>query len=256
MLGPQAIELTTSTDDVDLVVRWRLEGAQPEAHYVLTAKTAGDYIVGYQSQDTRSIDDLDEVLCGSYQHALSVLDGSAPLGAWELFAPMALTQYAIGDVAVTSGVYLPSEVAEFVHERQLMSDRQPYGMSLRNDSLDIVPSMYAPQPGLRTAMTVGQQRGFAFGLAARADTLYGTYTQLCRNEYGLTAYRHNVYDRSLTDAVHAMAELIAVEPSGDDSIDYVPSYSGGGTVPRGSSTSRTRMPSARRRAVSCSPRTT
>jgi len=226
VLGPQAIELTTSTDDVDLVVRWRLEGAHPEAHYVVTAKTAGDYIVGYQSQDTKSLDDLDEVLCGSYQHALSVLDGSAPLGAWELFAPMALTQYSVGDVAVTSGVYLPSEVAEFVHERQLMSDRQPYGMSLRNDSLDIVPSMYSPQPGLRTAMTVGQQRGFAFGIAARADTLYGTYTQLCRNEYGLTAYRRNVYDRSLTDAVHAMTALIAVEPSGDDSVDYVPSYSG------------------------------
>lgn len=226
VLGPQAIELTTSTDDIELVVRWRLEGAAPEAHHVLTAKTAGDYIVGYQSQDTRSLDDLDEVLCGSYQHALSVLDGSAPLGAWELFAPMALTQYAVGGVAVTSGVYLPAEVAEFVHERQLMSDRQPYGMSLRNDSLDIVPSMYSPQPGLRTAMAVGEQRGFAFGVAARADSLYGTYTQLCRNEYGLTAYRRNVYDRSLTDAVHAMTALIAVEPDGDDSIDYIPSYSG------------------------------
>ncbi|MEU4017313.1 hypothetical protein AB0E56_18810 [Microbacterium sp. NPDC028030] len=226
LLGPQAIELTTSTDDFDLVVRWRLDGANPEAHHVLTAKIAGDYIVGYQSQDTRSLDDLDEVLCGSYQHALSVLDGSAPLGAWELFAPMALTQYAVGSVAVTSGVYLPAEVAEFVHERQLMSDRQPHGMSLRNDSLDIVPSIYSPQPGLRTAMAVGEQRGFAFGLAARADTLYGTYTHLCRNEYGLTAYRQNVYDRSLTDAVHAMAALIAVEPNGDDSVDYIPSHSG------------------------------
>lgn len=29
VLGPQAIELTTSTDDFDLVVRWRLEGANP-----------------------------------------------------------------------------------------------------------------------------------------------------------------------------------------------------------------------------------
>ncbi|WP_146114241.1 hypothetical protein [Microbacterium sp. MYb72] len=226
VLGPQAIELRTSTDDVDLVVRWRLEGDNPEAHYVLTAKTAGDYIVGYQSQDTRSLDDVDEVLCGSYQHALSVLDGSAPLGAWELFAPMALTQYEVGGVAVTSGLYLPAEVAEFVHERQLMSDRQPYGMSLRNDSLDVVPSMYSPQPGLRTAMTVGQQRGFAFGIAARADTLYGTYTRLCRDEYGLTAYRRNVYDRSLTDAVHSMTELIAIEPNGDDSTDYIPSFSG------------------------------
>ena len=226
VLSAQAIELRTSTDDVDLVVRWRLEGDNPEAHYVLTAKTAGDYIVGYQSQDSKGIDDLDEVLCGSYQHALSVLDGSAPLGAWELFAPMALTQYAVGNVAVTSGVYLPAEVAEFVHERQLMADRQPYGMSLRNDSLDIVPCMYSPQPGLRTAMAAGESRGFAFGLAARADTLYGTYTQLCRGEYGLTAYRHNVYDRSLTDAVHAMTDLIAVEPSGDDSVDYIPSNSG------------------------------
>lgn len=226
VLGSQAIELRTSTADVELTVRWRLEGENPEAHYVLTAKTAGDYIVGYQSQDARTLDDVDEVLCGSYQHALSVLDGSAPLGAWELFAPMALTQYAVGDVAVTSGVYLPTEVAEFVHERQLMSDRQPYGMSLRNDSLDIVPSMYSPHPGLRTAMVVGEQRGFAFGLAARANTLYGTYAQLCRGEYGLTAYRHNVYDRSLTDAVHAIRDLIAVEPDGDDSVDYIPSYSG------------------------------
>ena len=226
VLGPQAIELSTSTDDVDLVVRWRLEGANPEAHHVLTAKTAGDYIVGYQSQDAKSLDDLSEVLCGSYQHALSVLDGSAPLGAWELFAPMALTQYAIGDVAVTSGVFLPAEVAEFVHERQLMSDRQPYGMSLRSDSLDIVPCMYSPQPGIRTVMAVGEQRGFAFGVAARADTLYGTYAHLCRAEYGLAAYRQNVYDRSLTDAVHAMAALIAVEPDGDDAVDYIPSFSG------------------------------
>ncbi|MFK4851599.1 hypothetical protein ACI3KT_08195 [Microbacterium sp. ZW T6_19] len=226
VLGPQAIELRTSTDDVELVVRWRLEGAHPEAHYVLTAKNAGDYIVGYQSQDTRSLDDVDEVLCGSYQHALSVLDGSAPLGAWELFAPMALTQYAVGGIPVTSGVYLPSEVAEFVHERQLMADRQPYGMSLRNDSLDVVPCMYSPQPGLRTAMAAGAQRGFAFGIAVRADTLYATYADLCRTEYGLVAYRSNVYERSLTDAVHAMAALIAVEPDGDDAIDYIPSYSG------------------------------
>ncbi|WP_407360271.1 hypothetical protein [Microbacterium sp. LBN7] len=226
VLGPQAIELSTSTDDVDLVVRWRLEGANPEAHHVLTAKTAGDYIVGYQSQDAKSLDEMAEVLCGSYQHALSVLDGSAPLGAWELFAPMALTQYAVGDLAVTSGVYLPAEVAEFAHERQLMSDRQPYGMSLRSDSLDIVPCMYSPQPGLRTVMAVGEQRGFAFGVAARVDTLYGTYAHLCRSEYGLAAYRQNVYDRSLTDAVHAMAALIAVEPDGDDSVDYIPSFSG------------------------------
>ena len=226
VLGPQAIELRTSTDDVELVVRWRLEGDNPEAHHVLTAKNAGDYIVGYQSQDARSLDDLDEVLCGSYQHALSVLDGSAPLGAWELFAPMALTQYAVSGVPVTSGIYLPSEVAEFVHERQLMSDRQPYGMSLRNDSLDLVPCMYSPQPGLRTAMAVGEERGFAFGVAAQADTLYAAYSQLCRGEYGLTAYRRNVYERSLTDAVHAMAELIAVEPAGDDSVDYIPSFSG------------------------------
>ncbi|KRC61624.1 hypothetical protein ASE14_12340 [Agromyces sp. Root81] len=225
-LSGQVIELRTSTDDVELVVNWRLDGDHPEAHYVLKAKKAGDYLVGYQSQDVKQLDDLDEVLCGSYQHALTVVDGSAPLGAWELFAPMALTQYAVADVAVTSGVYLPAEVAEFVHERQLMSDRQPYGMSLRNDSLDVVPSIYAPQPGLRTAMAAGERRGFAFGLAARAGSLYDTYTQLCRGEYGLKAYRHNVYDRSLTDAVHAMTELIAIEPDGDDSVDYIPSYSG------------------------------
>ena len=225
-LGAQAIELRTSTDDVELVVNWRLDGDHPEAHYVLTAKNAGDYLVGYQSQDAKTLDDLDEVLCGSYQHALSVVDGSAPLGAWELFAPMALTQYSVADVAVTSGVYLPAEVAEFVHERQLMSDRQPYGMSLRNDSLDVVPSIYAPQPGLRTAMAAGDRRGFAFGIAARAGSLYETYTELCRGEYGLKAYRHNVYDRSLTDAVHAITELIAIEPDGDDSVDFIPSYSG------------------------------
>lgn len=225
-LSGQVIELRTSTDDVELVVRWRLDGDQPEAHYVLKAKQAGDYLVGYQSQDVKGIDDLDEVLCGSYQHALTVVDGSAPLGAWELFAPMALTQYAVAGVAVTSGVYLPAEVAEFVHERQLMSDRQPYGMSLRNDSLDVVPSVYAPQPGLRTAMAAGERRGFAFGVAARVGSLYDAYTALCRGEYGLKAYRSNVYDRSLTDAVHAMAELIAIEPDGDDSVDFIPSYSG------------------------------
>ncbi|WIY81713.1 NEW3 domain-containing protein [Propionimicrobium sp. PCR01-08-3] len=225
-IGKKAIELITGTDDVGLTVRWQLEGDNPEAHYVLTAKNDGDYLVGYQSQDTKSIDDLDEVLCGTYQHALTVREGSAPLGAWELFAPMSLTQYNANDVAVTTGVFLPADVAEFVHERQLMSDQQPYGMSLRNDSLDVVPCMYSPQPGLRTAMKDGDRRGFAFGIAARVDTLYGTYAELCRDEYGLTAYRENVYDRSLTDAIHAMIDLIEIEPEGDDSVDYIPSFSG------------------------------
>ncbi|CAM3329500.1 NEW3 domain-containing protein [Occultella aeris] len=210
----------------DLVVQWTLDGDHPEAQFVLTAHTAGDFIVGYQSGEISDLDGVDEVLCGAQQHAKAVLDDPQPRGAWELFAPMALTQREVDGGPLTTGVFVPAEVLEFEHEQALGGDDQPFGMSLRNDSLDITPTIYAPQPGLRATMAAGESRGFTFGVCAFSVPLYDAFAALARDAYDLRAYRSNVYGSSLTDTVHTMLDLAVVEPATGDSEDFVPSFSG------------------------------
>ncbi|WP_053203181.1 NEW3 domain-containing protein [Jiangella muralis] len=225
-IDAHTVELrSTPPDGYDLTVRWSLAGANPELQWTLTAGAAGQYVVGYQSVDAVTPDDVDEVLCGSWQHA-RVIGGAQSLGAWELFAPMSLTQRRIGDQDVTLGVYTPGEVLLFEHEREPGPDGQPFGMSLRNDDRDVQPVVFAPQAGRRAPLAAGESRGYAFGLYAGSATVYEAYTDLVRNEYGYTDYRRNAYDTSLTDTVHNLIDLVLVEPDGDDSESFVPSFSG------------------------------
>ncbi|SEF18241.1 NEW3 domain-containing protein [Jiangella alba] len=222
----RTVELrSTPPGGYDLTVRWTLTDIGPELQWTLTAGAADDYVVGYQSVDAVTPDDVDEVLCGSWQHA-RVIGGAQSFGAWELFAPMSLTQRSIGGQDVTLGVYTPGEVLLFEHEREPGPDGQPFGMSLRNDDRDVQPVIFAPQAGRRSPLAAGESRGYAFGLYAAAGTVYDTYTDLVRHEYGYTDYRRNVYDTSLTDTVHNLIDLLMVEPDGDDSQSFVPSFSG------------------------------
>lgn len=226
-IGSNSVELRAGDPDhFELVVQWTLDGDHPQAQFVLTAHQAGDYLVAYQSGETTDLDGVDEVLCGAQQHAKVVLDDPQPRGGWELFAPMALTQREVDGGAFTSGVFVPAEVLEFEHEQARGGDDQPFGMSLRNDTGDITPTIYAPQPGLRAAMAAGESRGFTFGLLALPGSLYQGFTALAREEYGYGPYRSNVYDSSLTDTVHTMLDLVLVEPESDDSEDFIPSFSG------------------------------
>ncbi|PZF85755.1 golvesin C-terminal-like domain-containing protein [Jiangella anatolica] len=222
----RTVELrSTPPGGYDLTVRWSLAGANPELQWTLTAGEAGHYVVGYQSVDAVTPDEVDEVLCGSWQHA-RVIGGAQSLGAWELFAPMSLTQRRVGEHDVTLGVYTPGEVLLFEHEREPGPDGQPFGMSLRNDDRDVQPVVFAPQAGRRSPLAAGESRGYAFGLYAGAGTVYQAYTDLVRHEYGYTDYRRNVYETSLTDTVHNLIDLVLVEPDGDDGESFVLSFSG------------------------------
>lgn len=226
-VGTRTVELRAADDAFDLTVRWNLDGDNPELQWTLTAKRDDHFIVGYQAFDAIDDSSADEVLCGALQHA-RVIGTAAALSAWELFAPMALVEQRRGpsSTSVTTGVYIPADVLVFEHERALGSDRQPFGMSLRNDSDDVTTAVYAPQAGLRAAMKQGDKRGYAFGLCALPIHLYGAYEDLCRKEYGYTAYRENVYDSSLTDAIHNIVDLLSIEPDADDSTSFQPSFSG------------------------------
>ncbi|WP_420114975.1 NEW3 domain-containing protein [Pseudactinotalea sp.] len=226
-IGSNTVELRAGDPEVfELVVRWTLDGDHPEAQLVLTAHEAGDYIVAYQLGEASDLAAVDEVLCGAQQHAKAVLDDPQPRAAWELFAPMALIQREVDGGPLTSGLFVPSEVLEFEHEQALGGDDQPFGMSLRNDSLDIAPTIYAPQPGLRAGMSAGESRGFTFGVCSAPVVLYDAFSSLARDVYDARAYRSNVYGSSLTDTLHTMLDLVMVEPETDDSVDYVPSFSG------------------------------
>ncbi|WP_154795953.1 NEW3 domain-containing protein [Occultella kanbiaonis] len=226
-VGERTVELHAAAEGVfDLVLRWSLDGDNPELQYTLEALRDDDFLVGYQSFDVTDLAGVDEVLCGALQHARVVQNDYAPKSAWEMFAPMTLTQRTLGAQVATLGVYIPAEVLAFEHERALGADRQPFGLSLRNDSLDVVPSAYAPQVGRRTPMAAGEKRGYALGVCALPTALFDAYTDLARGEYAYASYRQNVYDTSLTDAIHNMVDLLSNGPDADDSVDFVPSYSG------------------------------
>lgn len=226
-LSPTAVELRAAQPGrYDLTVRWNLDHDLPALDHVLTAGRDDHYLVGYQSFDTTDQDQVDEVLCGALQHAKVVHEQAHALAAWELFTPAALVQRRIAGRTVTHGVFIPGDVMSFQHERQLGPDRQPYGMSLRNDDRGLTPVAYAPHVGELTPLEAGQQRGFSFGVIAHPDSLYRTYGQLLRTEYDYRSYRQNVYDTSLTDTVHNITELIGNEPDGDDTEEFQPSFSG------------------------------
>ncbi|PZF85742.1 golvesin C-terminal-like domain-containing protein [Jiangella anatolica] len=225
-LGPRTVELTSTDPGVyDLTVRWSLGREHPELHYTVTARQAGHFVVGYQSLDTCTAEDAEEVLCGIRQHA-RVIGSPESLSSWELFAPMSLVQRTIAGRTVTSGLFIPSDVIAYEHERDLGPYRQPFGMSLLNDEAHVQPVAYAPQAGDRSLLEPGQSLGYAFGVQAHDGLLYDAYVALCRGEYGFTAYRENVYDTSLTQTAFNIMNLVGIEPDGDDSETFVPSFSG------------------------------
>lgn len=224
-LSPTVAELTAkATDLAELTIRWTVDRPHPEVQWTLEVERNSNYVVGYQSGAQHEFDAVEEVLCGSLQHA-KVIGSPTALLAWELFAPMSLIQSRTGKVPVTTGTFIPSDVLHFEHERTLGWD-QPYGMSLRNLGESIQACVYAPGGGDRSALEAGDRIGYAFGILARPGSLYDAHVALAREEYGHDRYRRNIYDTSLTGAIHNMLDLVAVEPEGDDSVDFVPSVSG------------------------------
>jgi hypothetical protein len=227
-LNDKVVELVAELPEVaTLVVRWDLRRDHPELHQQLTARRDDSFMVGYSGLDAVSIGDVDEVLCGARQHAKFVQPSSEPLGAWELFAPMSLTQRTLADIGVTTlGLFVPSDALEFVHERNEGAGNQAFGMSLRSDFGDVAPSSFFPHFGQQTPMQSGESKGFITGLYVSPSDLETAYADLARSEYGYAAYRRNVFESSLTDAAHNLAELMMVDPDGDDSETFVPSWSG------------------------------
>ncbi|WP_154792148.1 NEW3 domain-containing protein [Occultella kanbiaonis] len=225
-LSASAAELTAEIPGVlDLTVRWDVSGTQPEVQWSLHVQSAGTYVVGYHATPRLEFEAVDEVLCGALQHARSI-GSSTALFAWELFAPMALLQTEVDNRTLTTGVYVPGDVMAFEHERFLGWDDQPFAMSLRNAMGQIQASVYAPPGGLRSELAADESVGYVFGVVASLSSLYEAQVSISRDSYGLTRYRRNVYDTSLTASVHNMLDLVAVEPDGDDSVDFVPSVSG------------------------------
>lgn len=209
----------------ELTVRWSVQRGFPEAQYTVTAVRDEDVVVGYQAFEALPDDEALEVLCGSRQHA-RVIEGANALGAWELFAPMSLVERELSGRNVTRGVFIPADVLEFEHERETGPDGQAFGMSLRNNDRRVQPVVFAPQVGRRSTMAAGETRGYAFGVYAAVGDLSSGFRALAEQEYRYTNYRENIFGTSLTDTVHNMIELIMVEPDGDDSVEFVPSYSG------------------------------
>ncbi|QOR71541.1 hypothetical protein IM660_04420 [Ruania alkalisoli] len=226
LLDETTAELTACVQDVlELTVRWTITSTGPEAQWSLHVLQDAAYVVGYQASPLHAEDEVTEVLCGSRQHARAIGPATA-LKAWELFAPMALLESARENVPVTTGVHIPADVLEFEHGRFLGEHDQPFAMSLRNESEAVQTIAYAPPGGDRSILNAGDRIGYAFGIVAQAGSLYDTQVAVSRSEYGFDRYRKNVYDTSLTDTVHNIMDLIAIEPDGDDSVDFVPSVSG------------------------------
>ncbi|GAA5185283.1 hypothetical protein GCM10023322_28810 [Rugosimonospora acidiphila] len=214
-----------TTEAYAFTVQWSLGGEHPQVHWTLTANQDGHFVVGYQALDAASLDEVDEVLCGTRQHA-RVVNGVEALGAWELMAPMCLTQHGIAGTTFTTGVYIPASVITFEHEREQNATRQPFAMSLRNQNRDVQPVVYAPQAGDLSAMSAGDTKQYSFAIYASAAAMPAAYTDLVRHEYRYSAYRRNAYDTSLTTTMFNLIDLAMRGPDGDDSTTFVPSPSG------------------------------
>ncbi len=219
-------ELTAEAPGLaSMTIRWDVSGDNPEIQWSLTAHRDENVVVGYWAGNVMSEDDAEEVLCGARQHA-RVIDSQVALLSWELFAPMALIQTSVDGTTMTTGVHIPADVLAYEHPRMGYWDDQPFGMSLRNSRDKVQTAVYAPPGGKRSVLTQGSTIGYAFGLVLKPVELYEAQVALSRDEYGFTRYRQNVYGQSMTDAVHNMIDLLAIEPDGDDSVDFIPSVSG------------------------------
>ncbi|SEE94200.1 hypothetical protein [Ruania alba] len=230
LLSDTSARLTTSLDlGFDIAVTWKVDGDNPVAEWTITASTDDHHIVAYQAMDVARFENVEEVLCGLLQHA-RVVEGAESLNASELFAPMSLVQQTVGEQVWTTGVYLPSESEDFSHLARIGFDNQPYGMSLRNGDVDpesVQAVVFAPQLGDQSFLEAGSSRTMSFGICAEPADLYSAYTGLSRNEYGLRAYRENVFGTSLTDTAFNLIDLVTREPDHvDPEGSFVPSPSG------------------------------
>lgn len=209
--GTKTVTLTSTVAGIfDLSVVWTLAGVNPEAQWSLTARRADHFVVGLQAFDVVGDSAVTEVLCGSRQHSKVVL-GNQSLSGWEMMAPMALTERAIGGQACTVGVYIPATRFAFEHERKLGPQRQRFGMSLRNNDFDVQPIVFAPQVGVDSSMAANTTRSFAFGVYANTGSLYSAYSDLTANEYDYRDYRRNL-GSSLTAAMYNLIDLVLDGP--------------------------------------------
>jgi hypothetical protein len=226
VIDNKTVELAAATAaGYALSVRWTVAGPEPEVRWRITASQDGQYVIGYQSFDIVGRQDVDEVLCGTRQHARYIESALAD-NASELMAPMTLIQRQIEGAPATLGLFVRASDMRFEHLLAAGLDNQPYGMSLLNESAGVQPVAYAPQAGQRAAMTVGQTSSFGFGICAKPVVLSEAYRQLARHEYQLADYRQNIYGTSLTDAMYNLIDLVMVEPDGDGTGDFAPSPSG------------------------------
>ncbi|RRD04698.1 hypothetical protein EII34_09135 [Arachnia propionica] len=221
-------ELSTAADSpVALTVRISLAGDHPVVTHTLTAPSDGHFIVAHQPFPEVDPDEVQEVLCGARQHARYIWDMQA-LSAQELFAPMTLIQVDRDGAPCTLGGFIPASSIEFTHERELGPTRQPYGMSLRGAARIIRPTVFSPQIGELSRMTVGEQRSFSTGICALPGTIVEAHEELLRDEYSFTAYRENIYDTSMTSTIHNLWDLVLTGAGdvADTDAPFSPSPSG------------------------------
>ncbi|WP_158289343.1 cadherin-like beta sandwich domain-containing protein [Paenibacillus flagellatus] len=207
-------------------VVWSLAGERPRLAYDFTPRQDGNYVIGYQSFTEEPLADVSEVLSGARNRA-KMVGTVESTGLWELTAPMALVEKkdAAGNPR-TYGVYVPADRLPLRFEPYGGATNQPLGMSLVNDGRNVQPIVYAPQAGTYSKLKANETYSFGIGLYAESGSVYDAYTDILRNDYDYTAYRENVEDGSLTDAMFNMIDLLAIEPDRDDSVDFVPSLSG------------------------------
>ncbi|TWD79301.1 alpha-galactosidase-like protein [Kribbella amoyensis] len=221
-IDSRTVELTTDTPgEHRLTLRWSVAGPDPLVRTTVLARRERQYVLGYQSGDAKDAAAVGEVLCGTRQHA-RVIEDVESLGAWELMAPMTLLQ----TTKATTGVFVASESLPFVHERELLSANQPFGMSLRNEKRGVQAVAFAPQAGVRAELKANQSSRFTFGLYARPGSVSDAYEHVARVQYGYDRYRRNVYGTSMTQTVFNLLDLIKVEPPARADGGFTPSPSG------------------------------
>jgi len=219
-------ELTATDGSLHtLKVRFSLDRPHPELHLTLTPKTSGHHVAGFQAFSPETTSTINEVLCGPMLHA-KVTGSVASQGALRLSAPISMVERNAGADAWSFGVFVPASEIVFEHEQRKQPGAQRYGMSLKNNDGSVQPCLYAPQFGTHSAMKANEDYTFTIGLHAGKMPLFDAYREICRDEYGYTDYRRNVFGCSLTDTMHNIIDLLKAGPEADDSVDFQPSPSG------------------------------
>jgi len=209
-------------DDVEL----SLDIGRPHPVLEVTATPRTDARVsllvnGFQG---RPLDEVAEVVCGPLQHARMVRDG-ALLPASEMTTPFALVETR-GDRRVTWGVGVAAEDLRFEDEQNRDADDQPFALCLRDRDGAVRPTVCVPAPGRRADRAAGERFSERVLIVLDEAGLQETYERLLRQEYAYRAYREPLFGQSLTDTVMNLIDLVGMDPTGDDTVDYAPSPSG------------------------------